>query len=541
MRRTVFGIIAVVMVGVIVLSGAMAPAAQSAIGSVAARAARDRADNILDRGEGDLVAGPQPVAAPTPSNRELARFDEVAGVFSVLYPRDFREITRLDTVSDLYGYTFSNAGGSATLAVGFVVMSASDMSDAEWNLIFSVLSPEMLIKMLGPGFEASYTETVREEGDAGAHVLHWEGEAADEDLRCGMRLEESQGVLALVALTAPSDLWAKREATFSESLASLEWSPDLVREQSPGDATTPEEVVPPSEDEDDLLTPPEDEEEPPAEDADSLALDDLLQPSPTPTEEAITEETDVVESDEVAPVSTDMVDFEDANGVFVISYPAEFEDVSEPTISGEHYVFEAHTADGSSAFAITFAIFADEALSDTMWRKALNGMVDYAVSSIGEDGVEVFRNAGRGGQHWIYLEVESVENETYGMYYIEESEGVVALIYAEVPSAEWSEWDPKFQDMGASFRWSASAAREVLESAAGPESEPTPEPTATRRPRPKPTEAPGFRNEATFSAAWAAVSTYSASKPFFFRALTAVSARAAACQVSIGFMGAPCG
>jgi hypothetical protein len=443
MRRTVFGVIAAVVVGVIVVTGVVTPVAQSAVGSVAAGVVRDRADGVMERSYADATSRPQPLAAPTPSNKQLARFDEVAGVFSVLYPRDFREIARLDTVSDLYGYTFSNANGSATLAVGFLVMSASDMSDGEWKLIFSVLGPEMLVKMLGPAFEATYTETVREEGEAGAHVLHWEGEAADEDLRCALRLEESQGVLALVALTAPADLWAKREATFSEALASLEWSPDLARAQSPGEAATAEDDAVPSEGEDDLLTPPADEEEPSAEDTDSLTLDDLLQPSPTPSEEETTAETDVIESDEVTPVSTEKVDFEDPNGVFVISYPAEFEDVSEPTISDEHYVFEGYTADGSSGFAVTFAIFADEALSDRMWKKALDGMIEYAVTSIGEDGVEVFRNAGRGGQHWIYLEVESVENETYGMYYIEESEGVVALIYVQVPSDEWPDWESK--------------------------------------------------------------------------------------------------
>jgi hypothetical protein len=440
-----------------------------------------------------------PVVAPTPTSKQLARFDEVAGVFSVRYPRDFSRIVRLDTVSDLYGYAFSNDDASATLAVGFLVMSATDMSDDEWSLIFSVLSPEMLIRMLGPGFADTYEEIAREEAEAGAHALYWEGKAAEEGRQCGMRLEESEGVLAIIALTAASDRWVEREEVFAQSLASLEWSPVLVREQSTlGESPETEGGETPVADEDDIPAPPGDEDipeagvlpedEPTGDDVDTLNLDDFLAATPTAEIEEPAEDTDVIQSDETVVSPHEAVAFEDPNGVFTMSYPAEFEDSEAPSIDGDNYVFVAYTTDGSSYIGASFTVLADAALSNAEWRAALNAMVEAALGNVGEDAVEVYRTAGKPGQHWIYLEGVSEDNAAHAFYYLEEAEGVLAIMLGRVPSDEWADRESALLDAVSSFLWSPAAAREVLEAAVQPEPEPEPVPTPTQRPRP--TESP---------------------------------------------------
>lgn len=487
MRNRAFTIGAsIVLVTVLMGSVLAAPAAQSAADRGSIPAAWHPAGDPIQDDAGPAGRLQAPPAAPTPASKQLARFDEVAGVFSVRYPRDFGKIVRLDTVSDLYGYAFSNNDSSATLAVGFLVMSGTDMSDGEWGLIFSVLGPEMLIRMLGPGFAATYEEIAREEGESGAHALYWEGEATDEGLQCAMRLEESQGVLAMVALSAASDQWAERDDVFAQSLASLEWSPDLVREQSTsGESPSGTEEETPVALDDDIHTPPEDEQ--PTDDVDTLELDDLLIATATPAAIAPADETDMIKSDET-------IYFEDPNGVFELSYPAEFEDSEAPSMDDANYVFAASTADGVSYLGASFTLLADSTLSNAKWRAALNAMVEAVLSNVGEDAVEVYRKAGKTGEHWIYLEAESEDSEAQAFYYLEEAEGVLAILLGQVPRDEWVDWEDRLLNVVNSFRWSPSAAREVLEAAAALEPEPEPEPEIepipTRRPQPKPTEVP---------------------------------------------------
>jgi len=146
---------------------------------------------------------------------------------------------------------------------------------------------------------------------------------------------------------------------------------------------------------------------------------------------------------------------------------------------------------------VFFGFLDDTALSDEDWEDAAAAVIPNVLKAINEDAVEVYREEGDPGVHWVYLEMESAQAGTYGMLYVEETEGIMAMVSAEVPADEWSSWTDTLLASLKSFSWWTQAARGVLAARAPAEPTPTsesalPEPTATPKPpAPTPTESAG--------------------------------------------------
>jgi hypothetical protein len=462
---------------------------------------------------------PQP--APTPPSQRLARFDEAAGAFSVRYPADLSRIRSLDA-PDIYGYTFTNEAASTTLAVGFLVLSETDLSDGEWRVLLSAMGPQGLMRRLGGRFDDPlFGEVKREVGESGAHQIYWEGEyeeaeSSEELLYSALFVQEAAGILAITAVVTPSEDWTARRTLFLEALESLEWSPEVVRAQF-GGVAPPTEPVPVEEpsvtEESPTVTAPTEEattlpEETPEEEVGEISPEAIIESllhepteEPTLTEE-VTEEVDVIapeetpeeevtpeepaedviieESTEATLPGDETVTFEDPNGVFELTYPAVFDVSDGPYVEDEGYVYGASIGgDLDYLVGVYFQIIAEKAFSDARWEEVLDAMIESMVEQVGADAVEVYREKGKRGQHWVYVEAESKYEYRRMLFYTEEASGVLAILTARVPLAEWPDWEDALLDVVRSFRWSPDAARGVL-SGETDESPPKPTPVPTR-------------------------------------------------------------
>ena len=439
-------------------------------------------------------AAPQP--APTPTRERLARFDEVSGAFSVRYPVDLSRIRSLDAPG-IYGYTFTNEAASTTLAVGFLAASEVDLSDGEWQVLLTVVGPQGIMRRLGGRFDdPAFVEVTRELGEAGTHQLYWEGEYKEAEdptglLHSALFFQEAAGILAITAVVTTQEDWAARRTLFLEVFKSLEWSSEVVRTQLSG-TTTPAETVPTEEvvvpEETPEATVPTEEatplpEETPEEEGSEISPEIIIESLlGEETEEPATpeEEIDVItpeETPEEIMPSGETVTFEDPNGVFELTYPAVLDTPEGPYVDGEAYVYAASIEGDENHFVgVYFQIIARKALSDAQWKKAVDRMSDSALEQVGADAIEVYREEGKRGQHWLYLEAESEYEDRRMAFYVEEASGVLAILMARVPLAEWSDWEEAILDVVRSFRWWPDAAREVL---SGETVEPSAEPTST--------------------------------------------------------------
>ena len=388
-----------------------------------------------------------PVPAATPAvGVDMARFDEAAGAFSLDYPAGLEEIKKVDDMGDL-GYAFSGPGIGALMFVTFSVVADEPMSGFEWGMVVDEVGPELMGEFseeFGGGGE--FVELSRQEGGSGDHTLYLEGESTDGDMRLAIHLEESDGVLAMVFWLMPADEWLALEASVLESLDSLVWSPSVVRDQAGA--------------------------------ADTGFIEDTIALEPTAE-------------------AREMVSFEDPSGVFTLDYPAEFGDVRELGTGGYGYGFA--DADESHYMLVYFGFRDDAALSDADWEDAAGAVIPNVLEGVNEDAVEVYREEGNPGVHWVYVEMESAVAGTYGMVYVEESEGILAFVMAEVPADEWPAWEDTMLASVSGFSWWPQAAHDVLAAEGPAEPTPTPEPvlpepTATFVPQPTPTpdSAPGI-------------------------------------------------
>lgn len=467
----------------------------------------------------DARSAPQPAATPT--RQRLARFDEASGAFSIRYPVDLSRIRSL-YAPDIYGYIFTNEATSTALAVGFLIVSETDLSDGEWRVLTTAMGPQGMMRRLGSYFDdPAFVEVTRELGEAGTHQLYWEGayeeaEVPEELLHSALFAQEAAGILAITAVVTTQEDWAARRTLFLEVFKSLEWSSEVVRDQlgsmaSPTESlpseetvvpeTTPETVAPTEEatalpeetstEEGSEISPeaiieslfPEETEEPaPSEDV------DVIVPEETPEEPV----EDVIVPEEPATEETlpedETFTFEDPNGVFELTYPAAFNIPDGPYMEDEGYVYAVSIGGDENYFVgVYFGILAGKAFSDAQWEKASDAMAESVVEQVGADAVEIYREKGKRGQHWVYVEAESEYENRRMFFYLEEASGVLAILMGRAPLAEWSDWEDAFVAVIRSFRWWPDAARKVL---SGETTEPTVEPTPTptrKRPVPTPT------------------------------------------------------
>ena len=463
--------------------------------------------------QGAVVAAPP---AQTPPGQRLARFDEAAGAFSVRYPSDLSRIRPLQ-VPDLYGYTFTNEDGSTILAVGFLVLSATDLSAGEWQVLLTALGPQGLMHRLGGRFDdPAFVEVARELGEADMHQLYWEGayEEAEEAaglLHSALFVQEAEGILAITAVVTTEEDWTARRSLFLEVFKSLEWSSETVRaqagapapateetavaEETPEAAPTEEATAPAEEtpeEEGVMISPeaiiesilPEETEEalPPSAEETPEEMD-LITPEETPEEEATPEEPI---TEEVTPTET--ITFTDPEGVFELTYPAAFDTPEGPYVEDEGYIYAASMGGDEKYFVgLYFTIIAKKALSDAQWKEKVEPMIKAMLKQVGKDAAEAYREVGKRGQHWFYVEAESEAEDRRMLFYTEEASGVLAILMARVPLGEWTDWEKDLLDVVRSFRWWPNAAREVLssETVKSP-AKPTPTPTRARAtPTPK--------------------------------------------------------
>ncbi|MGQ9793954.1 MAG: hypothetical protein ACUVSF_09765 [Anaerolineae bacterium] len=463
---------------------------------------------VMSQGASGAQLIPQP--AQTPPRQRMARFDEASGAFSVRYPSDLGRIRPLN-VPGLYGYTFTNAAENTIFAVGFLVLSAADLSAGEWQMLLSALGPQGFMRRLGDRFDdPKFVEVTHEIGEADTHQLYWEGqyaeaEGTEELLYSALFVQEAEGILAITAVVTTQEDWRARRALFLEAFKSLEWSSETVRtqagasvppatapteeaavpEETPAAAVSTEEAaVPPEE------TPAEEGEISPESIIEALVPEevDLITPEETP-EEGVTPEEPI---EEEANPSGETVTFEDPNGVFELTYPAAFDTPEGPYVDEGYrykgYIYAASIGGDEGHFVgLSFVMVAKKALSDAQWREKVNPIVKALLKQVGEDAVELHREQGKRGQHWLYFEAESEAEDRRMLFYLEEASGVLTILMACIPLAEWLDWEEDLLDMVRSFRWWPDAAREVLSGeTAAPLVEPAPPPTQVRAtPTPK--------------------------------------------------------
>jgi hypothetical protein len=222
---------------------------------------------------------------------------------------------------------------------------------------------------------------------------------------------------------------------------SLETPPDESTDESTGDAAT--------------------------EDTLERAVDDALQ-------DTLQDTLGMTGGDDEGTADTgETVYFEDPDGVFVLEYPAFFDNTQGPMLDDDSYAFSVWPTGEPHYISIFFNSFAPTGFTDSEWLDLSEDMIAGGLNAFGPDAVEVYREASEDPSwHWVYVEAESESNATRAIFYLEESDGIVAILLAEVPISDWKAWEFPLLDTVNSFLWDAELAREAL----GVSGEPTREP-----------------------------------------------------------------
>jgi len=163
----------------------------------------------------------------------------------------------------------------------------------------------------------------------------------------------------------------------------------------------------------------------------------------------------VEEAPAVSAQAPDLVLFEDPAGVFNLSYPADLDQVEEDRTQGYSYTFLA--SDGSGIINVFFASL-DTSFSDDEWQTFVEGYTVAGMPGFGEDARELDRQVGKPGVHALYLEVESGESGLHGLVWVEEVEGIVAVVVWAAPIDQWPAREAAFVASLESFVWSPEAA-----------------------------------------------------------------------------------
>jgi hypothetical protein len=154
-----------------------------------------------------------------------------------------------------------------------------------------------------------------------------------------------------------------------------------------------------------------------------------------------------------------LVPFEDPAGVFAISYPPDFDDIEERLEEDYTVTFDAP---GSSSIIYVYFGVVGQTLTDEQWD---NFAADYSLagmSGFGEDTIELDRKLGGPGSHVIFLEVESEETNLHGLAWVEESDGILAVVVLIVPIEEWPARGADLRASLETFIWRPDAAQAVL-------------------------------------------------------------------------------
>jgi hypothetical protein len=154
-----------------------------------------------------------------------------------------------------------------------------------------------------------------------------------------------------------------------------------------------------------------------------------------------------------------LVPFEDPEGVFTISYPPNFDQIEKSTEGGYSYTFDAP---GGWSILYIFFGYLGQSLTDEQWQAFADGYSVAGIAGFGEDTVEVERQLGEPGAHVLFLEVESEETNVHGLVWVEEADGVLAVVVLVVPIDEWPTREAEIRASLESFTWSPETAYTVL-------------------------------------------------------------------------------
>lgn len=154
-----------------------------------------------------------------------------------------------------------------------------------------------------------------------------------------------------------------------------------------------------------------------------------------------------------------LVPFEDPAGVFAISYPPDFDDIEENLEGGYTYTFDAP---GSSSIIYVYFGAVGQPLTDEQWNNFAKDYSLAGMSGFGDDTIELDRKLGGPGSHVIYLEVESKETNLHGLAWVEEADGILAIVVLIVPIDEWPARGEDLQASLETFTWWPDAAHAVL-------------------------------------------------------------------------------
>jgi hypothetical protein len=156
---------------------------------------------------------------------------------------------------------------------------------------------------------------------------------------------------------------------------------------------------------------------------------------------------------------TGLVSFEDPEGVFNLSYPADFDQIEKDRTAGYSYTFS--TLDKSGTVYVYFDVL-DAPLSEDAWQAFADGYTVAGMTPFGEDTVELDRQLGKPGVHALYLEVESEDGDTHGLVWVEEIESALTVAVFAAPIDQWQNRQEELWAALDSFTWSPEAVQAAL-------------------------------------------------------------------------------
>lgn len=164
--------------------------------------------------------------------------------------------------------------------------------------------------------------------------------------------------------------------------------------------------------------------------------------------------------------SSELVPFEEPDGLFALSAPAGYEAHRGGAMVGDYtHLFVSPT--GSGAIVVSLGVGSDTD-DEAPWRALVRdrGLVKVFTTQISLPFMrEVSRQGSPDGEHELLVHMASedaAETPMKGIIWIGESEGTLAALIWALPAAEWDEQSRLLQPLLDSFSWSPTVARELL-------------------------------------------------------------------------------
>jgi hypothetical protein len=184
--------------------------------------------------------------------------------------------------------------------------------------------------------------------------------------------------------------------------------------------------------------------------------------TPAPTDTPVPIDTPTPEK----PVADAMAAYEEPDGAFSIDHPAAFDDVGRVDDMGDlGYAFQGTGAD--ALLFVSFGVLGDEGLTGFEWQVVGEQMGPELLASFGEsfgtegEFEEISREVGSGEDHTLYLEASASDTNLHMAAWLEEVDGVMAMVFWFVPEGVWSDTSEAVEASIDSFVWSPDVVRSL--------------------------------------------------------------------------------